>query len=79
MFHVKHYFTYIVNNTVIQYNGFMRYEYDIERITGLLNDGMSMREIARKLEYGEIAMIQWIKRNYELTNKWTYKKKVKKK
>ena len=56
----------------------MRYQYDIERITELLNEGMSMREIARKLEYGEIAMIQWVKRNYELTNKWTYKKKKKK-
>lgn len=53
----------------------MRYKYNIDKIIKSLNEGNSLRATARKLGYGEIPMIEWIKRNYTLIKTWSYKKK----
>jgi len=59
------------------YNQKMKYKYEIEKILKSLNEGNSLRGTARKLGYGEIPMIEWVKRHYDLINTWTARKKKK--
>jgi hypothetical protein len=56
----------------------MKYKYEIKEILKSLNSGNSLRATARKLGYGEIPMIEWVKRHYDLVSTWTAKKKKKK-
>ena len=39
-------------------------KYDIDKITELENQGMSIRAIARKMGWNQSNTHQWIKRNY---------------
>ncbi len=42
-----------------------KYDYDIEKIEALENEGLSIREIARRQEWPETNTQQWIHRNYK--------------
>jgi len=42
-----------------------KYNYDIEKIEALQNDGLSIRAIARKMGWPEDNTQQWINRNYK--------------
>lgn len=55
----------------------MKYKYEIEKILKSLNSGNSLRGTARELGYGEIPMIEWVRRHYDLINTWTARKKKK--
>ena len=50
-----------------------KYDYDINKIEDLQNKGVSLRETARRLNFPEIAMYNWIKRNYDKVIKYTKK------
>jgi len=41
-----------------------KYDYDIEKIEPLINEGLSERAIARKFKWCEINFHRWINRNY---------------
>jgi transposase len=51
----------------------LKYKYDIKIIEKLANEGLSIREIARKNGWCEIATQQWINRNYKKTINYTKK------
>jgi|TARA_Y100000034_G_scaffold103501_1_gene129087 transposase len=42
-----------------------KYDYDIEIIEALQNEGLSVREIARRNNWNELNTQQWINRNYK--------------
>lgn len=41
-----------------------KYNYDIKQIEALQNEGLSVREIARRQQWPEDNTQQWINRNY---------------
>lgn len=49
-----------------------KYEYDIEKIESLQNEGLSIRAIARKFGWQEDSTQQWINRNYKKVVKVKY-------
>tara|TARA_R100000963_G_C4605869_1_gene77932 strand:+ start:263 stop:448 length:186 start_codon:yes stop_codon:yes gene_type:complete len=50
-----------------------KYDYDINKIQSLQNEGLSIRAIARKFKWCEVNTYNWLVRNYN--KKITYTKK----
>jgi len=50
-----------------------KYDYDINKIQSLQNEGLSIRAIARKFKWCEVNTYNWLIRNYN--KKITYTKK----
>ncbi len=50
-----------------------KYNYDIDKIEALENEGLSIRKIARYMKWCENGTQAWIKRNYKRVVKYTKK------